>query len=111
MAKDEEGKPNFIGIPIGPVLAAIARAKRVGDEKYGPDSWRTEPAEVWARAAARHMAAWIEDPLVSDRESGLNHIDHIFINLAFYLDARLDHRIEANLMPPTAAIPVRCGVR
>lgn len=89
--KDDDGKLRYDLIPPE-ALEAMARVLTYGAVNYGERNWE-EGLEKWRTFAAsqRHLwADWagedIDDPLKGG--SGLPHLEHALVNLAFMVTFR-----------------------
>lgn len=100
--KFDGGKLRMDLIPIESI-EATARVLTMGAEKYGDRNW--ENGLLYSRVYAallRHVLAWWKGETI-DKESGLNHLDHVLANASFLrtyqargMDTEFDDRPAAN---------------
>lgn len=84
--KFDAGKLRLSLVPTG-IMAAIARVREYGVQKYGDsDNWkRVEPVR-YRDALVRHLMAYKDDNGGVDDESGLPHLWHVACNIAFLIE-------------------------
>ena len=84
--KADKGKPRLTLVPLQ-ILWDIAEVRRYGVEvKYpetGVDGWRGIGEQRIRDALFRHVVRYMQDPDGLDEESGLPHLWHCAVNLAF----------------------------
>lgn len=91
--KFDAGKLRLSLVPTG-IMAAIARVREYGVQKYGDsDNWKRVEPERYRDAMLRHTAAYLDDNNSVDAESGLPHLWHTACNIAFLiaLDREREH--------------------
>ena len=84
--KDDSSKLMYNLIPTS-AIEGLAEVLTMGAKKYTPDGWRTVPDAVnrYYSALYRHLIAWRNGEMI-DPESGLHHMKHVMINVAFLLE-------------------------
>lgn len=82
-AKADYGKEQLTLVPRR-IIHDIAAVRMFGVEKYkDPENWRKVEAERYRNALFRHFLKYLDDPYGVDSESGLPHLWHIAVNVAF----------------------------
>jgi hypothetical protein len=85
-----DDKLRFDLIPVLPMVE-VAKVFTMGAKKYGDRNW--ERGLQWMRcvgAIMRHLSAWVLGE-ANDRESGINHLAHVVVNLLFLLEYQQTH--------------------
>jgi len=84
--KLDDGKLRFDLIPES-AIEGLAEVLTMGARKYTPNGWKTVPDAVnrYYSALFRHLMAWRKGEKI-DPESGLSHLKHVMINVAFLLE-------------------------
>ena len=88
-----QGKCKSIDISLVPVsiIEAIRETRLYGYRKYGDtDNWKTVELERYHEALLRHTLAIWGDVRARDEESGLLHLSHMAVNIAFILELMKD---------------------
>jgi len=83
--RKNDGKLRMDLVPMSS-LRALARVLGKGCDKYEDNNWRR--GMKWSIVQAsllRHLMLWIDGEDI-DKESGLNHMDHVAANVAFLLE-------------------------
>ena len=82
-AKADHGKEQLTLVPRR-IIHDIAAVRMFGVQKYkDPENWRKVEAERYRNALFRHFLKYLDDPYGVDDESGLPHLWHIAVNVAF----------------------------
>lgn len=82
-AKADHGKEQLTLVPRR-IIHDIAAVRMFGVKKYkDPENWRKVEAERYRNALFRHFLKYLDDPYGVDDESGLPHLWHIAVNVAF----------------------------
>ena len=66
-------------------IRGIAEIRKLADEKYGVDSWKTVPREEWISGMYRHLLELIEGGKTNDKDWGHHHALHIACSAMFVL--------------------------
>jgi hypothetical protein len=64
-------------------IKSLAAVLTFGANKYQANSWQGVEANRYVAALLRHLVAYMEDPMSTDKDSGLLHIEHVLCNAAF----------------------------
>lgn len=83
--KSDEGKPRLTLVPRQ-IVWDICKAREYGLKKYpktGKDGWKNVGVERYRDALMRHVLRYLDDPDGVDDESGLPHLCHVAVNVAF----------------------------
>lgn len=85
--KYDQGKLRFDLIPAE-IELALAETLTNGLKKYQENSWKNVETHRYIGAMRRHFNAWQQGEDINP-ESGLHHLKHALVNLAFicYLEA------------------------
>ena len=81
--KADQGKLRYDLIPLE-VLEGLAEVLTHGALKYKENSWQGIEKHRYVAAAFRHFMAWLRGEKL-DPDSGLHHLKHAIMNLAFLL--------------------------
>jgi hypothetical protein len=85
-AKADSGKPNLSLVPKQ-IIYEMEKVRAFGVNKYkDPENWRKVEIERYHQALLRHTLAVWDDINARDKESGLLHLSHIAVNIAFILE-------------------------
>lgn len=85
-AKADSGKPILSLVPTG-IIYEMEKVRSFGVKKYhDPDNWKQVEMERYHEALLRHTLAIWNDVQARDKESGLLHLSHIAVNVAFLLE-------------------------
>lgn len=85
-AKADSGKPNLSLVPKE-IIYEMEKVRSFGVKKYhDPDNWKQVEMERYHEALLRHTLAIWNDVQAKDKESGLLHLSHIAVNVAFLLE-------------------------
>lgn len=88
--KHDQDKPhmNLLLQEVPNALVEVAKALRMGEEKYGRGNWRVveNKEDRYLAALMRHLVA-IHQGEKNDPESGLSHLAHVAVNALFLLDS------------------------
>lgn len=89
-AKADNGKPILSLVPTE-IIYEIEKVRSYGNKKYkSPDNWKTVELERYHEALLRHTLAIWGDVRARDEESGLLHLSHMAVNIAFILELMKD---------------------
>lgn len=90
--KDDANKLRYDLIPTS-AITGLAEVLTMGAKKYTPNGWRNVPdgIERYYAALYRHLLAWRNGEQI-DPESGLHHLKHVMINVAFLLELSSDEK-------------------
>jgi len=83
--KDDSGKPILTLVPRE-IIWGMAYVRMYGLNKYpetGEHGWKSLEINRIRNAAYRHFMRYLDDPDGVDDESGLPHLWHLAINVAF----------------------------
>lgn len=85
-AKADSGKPTLSLVPTQ-IIYEIEKVRSFGNKKYhDPDNWKQVEMERYHEALLRHTMAIWNDVTARDKESGLLHLSHMAVNIAFILE-------------------------
>jgi hypothetical protein len=88
--KADSGKPNLSLVPKQ-IIYEMEKVRAFGVNKYkDPENWRKVEIERYHQALLRHTLAVWDDINARDKESGLLHLSHIAVNIAFILELMND---------------------
>ena len=90
--KDDANKLRYDLIPTS-AITGLAEVLTMEARKYTPNGWRNVPdgIERYYAALYRHLLAWRNGEQI-DPESGLHHLKHVMINVAFLLELSSDEK-------------------
>lgn len=92
-AKKDAGKPKLTLVPHQ-IIYDIAQVREFGNTKYGDsNNWKTVEIQRYRDAAFRHFLKYLADPQGVDEESGIEHLKHLAVNIAFICE--MEHNKEA----------------
>lgn len=90
-AKADHGKEQLTLVPRR-IIHDIAAVRMFGVKKYkDPENWKRVEVERYRDAAFRHWLAYLDDPNGVDAESGLPHLWHLAVNVAFLCELEDKH--------------------
>jgi len=74
-------------------MRGIADIRRLADEKYGVDSWKTVPGEQWISGIYRHLLELIDGHTHNTKDWGHHHALHIACSAMFILFIDMEAQI------------------
>lgn len=85
-------------IPVE-VEEEMAKVITYGAKKYDDNNWQLVGSDRYLSALRRHLAAWRKGEK-NDSESGLNHLSHALVNVAFLLwkEMNQDNIVHMNII-------------
>lgn len=89
-AKADADKPTLSLVPKQ-IIYEMEKVRSFGVKKYkDPDNWKQVELKRYHEALLRHTLAIWDDVQARDKESGLLHLSHIAVNVAFLLEMLKD---------------------
>jgi len=93
--KDKKGKlPYRLLDPI--FVEGLVKVLLIGSIKYGPDDWKTVPAEDYLEASYRHLQELLKGNII-DKEGHLHHALHLATNMMFVFNLMEEDNADTQL--------------